>query len=267
MRLLRTEDGSTFSLVEVFTDIPPYAILSHTWGPDEDEVTFKEILKGKNTRKPGYSKLNFCTAQATKDKLQYFWVDTCCINKSSSTELSEAINSMFSWYKRAAICYVLLSDVSSQGDTTEAFRRSRWFTRGWTLQKILAPTSLQFFSAEGDLVGDRTSLLQDINEVTGIPTSALQGAAMAQFSVDERLAWAARRHTKREEDAAYPLLGLYDVHMPLIYGEGRRKAFARLRKEIESSGDGGPQTDLLYSFVRDHWPQHVRGHGRHHCLG
>lgn len=102
------------------------------------------------------------------------------------------------------------------------------------------------------------SLLQEINEVTGIPTSALQGAALSQFSIDERLSWAARRQTKCEEDAAYFVMGLYNIHMPLIYGEGRRKAFARLGKEIELSADDGPQNDLLLNFVRDHWPQQVR---------
>jgi hypothetical protein len=140
---------------------------------------------------------------------------------------------------------VLLSDVSSQTDVEQALRRSRWFARGWALQELIAPTSLQFFSVEGESLGGKKSLVQPITEVTGIPASALQGGALSNFSVDERLSWAARRQTKLGEDAAYALMGLFDIYVPLIYGEGSRKAFARLKNEIQGTGDGGPQHDLL----------------------
>jgi hypothetical protein len=245
MRLLRLKDGGKFSLVEfVDDDIPRYAILSHTWGPDDEEVTYKDLVDGTGTSKAGYNKIRFCGKQAANDSLQYFWVDTCCIDKSSSSELSEAINSMFRWYHNAAKCYVYLPDVSvnSSVENTSSlqgwkpiFRLSRWFTRGWTLQELLAPTSVDFFSAEGERLGDKNSLWQEIHDVTGIPIQALQGSPLSQFDVGERMSWAEKRETKRKEDMAYCMLGIFDIHMPLIYGEGREKAFIRLRKEIECS--------------------------------
>jgi hypothetical protein len=246
MRLLQLEDNGEFSLVEfVGKDTPRYAVLSHTWGMDHEEVTFRDLVDGTGKSKAGYSKIRFCGNQAAKDGLQSFWVDTCCIDKSSSTELSEAINSMFRWYRGAERCYVYLSDVlvggsvgsdpSSQRTWKSAFQKSRWFTRGWTLQELLAPTSVEFFSAKGERLGTRVSLLQEIHDATGISIQALEGSPLSQFSVDERMRWAERRETRREEDAAYSLLGILDVHMPLIYGEGRGKAMIRLQKEIKES--------------------------------
>ena len=245
MRLLqRLPDNGGFSLVERVGDkIPPYAILSHTWGLDDDEVTYKDVTKGRGKTKPGYCKLDFCSEQAAKDGLEFFWVDTCCIDKTSSAELTEAINSMFKWYQKADKCYVLLSDVSISTSTTQitqqawarTFRSSRWFRRGWTLQELLAPKSVDFFSQSRGWLGDKESLLQALHSTTCISVLALQNNTLSQFSVDERMLWAEGRETKREEDAAYSLLGIFDVHMPLIYGEGKMKAFARLRREIEQS--------------------------------
>jgi tetratricopeptide (TPR) repeat protein len=241
MRLLQVKDGDVFSLVErVGNNIPPYAILSHTWGADEDEVTFRDLVDSTGGTKAGYSKIRFCAQQATKDNLYYIWVDTCCIDKSSSAELSEAINSMFRWYYDAAKCYAYLPDVSTSGFTKidQSFQRSRWFTRGWTLQELVAPRLVEFFSVEGERLGDRASLLQEIHAITGISIQALGGSPLSQFTVNERLSWAHRRQTKREEDAAYCLLGLFDIHLPLLYGEGQKKAFIRLQKEIEESSKG-----------------------------
>jgi hypothetical protein len=245
MRLLRfEEDAGEFSLDE-FLDgpIPPYAILSHTWGVDHEEVTFGDIMEGTGKGKPGYSKIHFCGEQAAKEGLRYFWVDTCCIDKSGTAELSEAINSMYRWYRHATKCYVYLSDVSMSGSVRNdssfqqewkpAFRQSRWFTRGWTLQELIAPTSVEFFSVEGERLGDKGSMAQEIQGITGISVEALRGRPMFHFSVDERLSWAEKRETKRGEDAAYSLLGIFDIHIPPIYGEGRAKAFSRLRTEIQ----------------------------------
>jgi hypothetical protein len=183
--------------------------------------------------------------------LQYFWVDTCCINKSNNTELSEAINSMFRWYRNADKCYVYLSDVSSPPfDANDkfsslpcesAFRASRWFTRGWTLQELLAPRSVEFFSQEGNRLGDKRSLERQIHEITGIAVLALQGSPLSQFSVDERFKWAQNRETTRKEDWAYCLLGIFDIFMPLIYGEGRENAVIRLRKGIHEASKGKTQ--------------------------
>ncbi|KAH7354734.1 heterokaryon incompatibility protein-domain-containing protein [Rhexocercosporidium sp. MPI-PUGE-AT-0058] len=246
MRLLRLQDGGKFSLEEFQRkDIPRYAVLSHTWGMDHEELTFKDLMDGTGTAKAGYKKIQFCTTQAACDGLQFSWVDTCCIDKSSSAELSEAINSMFRWYHDAAKCYVYLPDVSISGSIENdlssqlawksAFRLSRWFTRGWTLQELLAPTSIEFFSVEGERLGDRDSMMQEIHEITGISVRALQGSPLPEFDTDERMSWAANRETKREEDAAYSLLGIFDVHMPLLYGEGRKKALIRLHRKIKKA--------------------------------
>lgn len=246
MRLLRLQDDGEFSLTEFAgNSIPRYAVLSHTWGSDDEEVSFKDLIDGTGKTKAGYHKIRFCSKQAANDGLQFFWMDTCCIDKSSSAELSEAINSMFNWYHNAAKCYAYLSDVSMNGSVGTkplfpqtwkvAFQHSRWFTRGWTLQELIAPTYVEFFSVEGERLGDKDSMVQEIQEITGISSRALQGSPLSRFSVDERMSWAAIRKTRREEDAAYSLLGLFDIHMPLIYGEGRKKAFIRLQREIKES--------------------------------
>jgi hypothetical protein len=253
MRLLQLDKDGTFSLIErTGQDVPPYAILSHTWGNDEDEIKFKDITEGTVDDKLGYRKLKFCQKQAAKDDLQYFWVDTCCINKDSSAELSEALNSMFSWYRLAAKCYVYLSDVSTTDpETPQSLETSRWFTRGWTLQELLAPESVEFFSAEGHLIGDKRSLVQRITNATGIPHEALEGKDLKEFGINERMKWAKGRETKREEDAAYSLLGIFGVHMPYIYGEGRDYALRRLQKEIwESSDQGRVQKESINKICR-----------------
>jgi len=238
MRLLQHRENGTISLTEHVGEPPPYAILSHTWGADNEEVTFRDLIDGTGTEKEGYHKLKFCGQQAARHGLEYYWIDTCCIDKASSAELSEAINSMFRWYRDSSRCYVYLTDVSMATDDNltqwkSALEKSKWFTRGWTLQELIAPTKVELYSHEGTLLGDKFSLLQTLHEVTGVARDALKGGPLALFSVEERLSWAAKRTTKREEDAAYSLLGLFDVHMSLIYGEGREKALKRLLREIE----------------------------------
>lgn len=245
MRLLERKTNDEFSLTKDFSgNIPAYAILSHTWGNDDEEVTFKDMNKGSGKSKDGYKKIRFCGEQAARDGYRYFWVDTCCIDKANNAELSEALNSMYRWYRDAAKCYVYLADVSkydpnatrvSSPSGDEGFRKSRWFTRGWTLQELIAPQSVQFFSLEGELLGDKKSLERQIHETTGITVSALQGTPLSEFSVEERFSWAENRETKKEEDKAYSLLGIFGVFLPLIYGEGRENAFRRLQEEIDKS--------------------------------
>ncbi|PMD49653.1 uncharacterized protein K444DRAFT_487037, partial [Hyaloscypha bicolor E] len=177
--------------------------------------------------------------QAARDGLQYFWVDTCYINKSRDSELTEAINSMFRWYREAAICYVYLADVwtKEQPDPSSkpweaAFRNSRWFTRGWTLQELLAPPVVEFFSSNGNRLGDKQLLEEQLFQITGIPVLALRGRRpLSDFSFDERVLWARNRNTKREEDLAYSMLGIFDISIPVIYGEEKEKAFRRLTRE------------------------------------
>jgi hypothetical protein len=256
MRLLRLQDNNV-SLIEYSGKPPRYAILSHTWGADDEEVSFRDILDGTGRIKEGYRKLIFCGQQAARHGLEYYWVDTCCIDKSSSAELTEAINSMFRWYQDSERCYVYLSDISTNAGSDlplwkRYFTKSRWFTRGWTLQELIAPNSVEFFSREGHLLGDKLSLTQTLSEVTGIAFEALEGTALDKFSVEDRLSWAAKRTTKREEDAAYSLLGLFDVHMPMIYGEGRQKAFNRLLREIDEEAKyATPNVRNAYDRSRD----------------
>ncbi|KAH6661768.1 hypothetical protein B0J14DRAFT_496760 [Halenospora varia] len=236
MRFLEGNNGE-FSLTQDFVGgkIPEYAILSHTWGADTEEVTYRDLMNSTGKNKAGYKKIRFCGEQARRDRIQYFWVDTCCIDKTDNTELAEAINSMFRWYRDAAKCYVYLSDVPGSISDTDsnshllpwepAFRESKWFTRGWTLQELLAPTSVEFFSRHDKRLGDKRTLKRQIHEITGIPISALEKAPLSQFGVDERLLWAENRQTTRAEDKAYSLFGMFGIYLPLIYGEGREHAY------------------------------------------
>ncbi|KAK4220831.1 HET-E heterokaryon incompatibility protein, partial [Podospora fimiseda] len=241
MRLLERTNTGTIRLTKfLIKDIPPYAILSHTWSDkEEEEVSFKDLTDGGADSKHGFNKIRFCADQASRDELQFFWVDTCCIDKSSSAELQEAINSMFKWYCDAAKCYVYLADVSTQkpnvdGNPTwkQAFLQCRWFKRGWTLQELIASKTVEFFSKEGEYLGDRQTLGNDIHNVTGIPLGALQGNTLSGFGIEERMSWAKNRKTTRKEDKAYSLFGIFDVQIPILYGEGEDKAFRRLREEI-----------------------------------
>ena len=174
--------------------------------------------------------------------------DTCCIDKTNAVELQEAVNCMFRWYHRAAICYAYLADVSTPAWETP-FRTSRWFTRGWTLQELIAPESVDFFSQEGMRLGSKRSLEQDVHEITKIPVSALRGSPLSGFSVEQRMAWMAKRETTRQEDMAYSLFGIFDVCMPLLYGEGREKALKRLQEV--ATKDNACIADLLMTDPRD----------------
>jgi hypothetical protein len=246
MRLLERNAAGEIRLTKDFLnhEIPPYAIFSYTWG--NGEVLFKDltnvftVLPDGTDKELGYNKIRFCGDQTWRDGLRHFWVDTCCIDKANAVELQEAIISMFRWYRGAAKCYVYLADVSSDADHESnrlrwkpAFRKSRWFTRGWTLQELIAPVSVEFFSKEGVKLGSKSSLEENIHEITGIPIQALRGSPLSSFSVSKRMAWIEGRVTTREEDMAYSLFGIFDVQMPLLYGEERERAFERLQKEIE----------------------------------
>ena len=227
---------------QVFTGtIPPYAILSHRWG--DEEFTFDDLVGQTGRNKEGYRKIEFCAKQAAQDQLRYFWVDTCSINQLDILERQKAINSMFLWYKKAAKCYVFLSDVSVstpeeallQRRWEASFRKSQWFTRGWTLQELIAPRFAEFFSFEGHRLGDKESLEQMLHDITSIPVEALQNHTLDKFSVSERMQWASGRKTTEPEDSVYCLLGLLDIFMLLSYGEGKDKALERLLLELETS--------------------------------
>ncbi|KAM7210451.1 NACHT domain containing protein [Rhypophila decipiens] len=241
MRLLERDPTGEFRLTKHLPNdkIPPYAILSHTWG--DEEVVFRDLAGGtaKNKNNAGYSKIQFCGEQAERDGLRYFWVDTCCIDKSDAGELQHALNSMFQWYRNAAKCYVYLPEVSTRKRDADGsskcylnLRDCRWFTRGWTLQELIAPAIVEFFSKDGERLGDKKSLEKEIHNITGIPQRALQGSPLSDFSVAEWMKWIEKRNTKYEEDKTYSPFGIFDVHIPVLYGEGGQKALKRLRDKI-----------------------------------
>ncbi|KAH8680808.1 heterokaryon incompatibility protein-domain-containing protein [Xylariales sp. PMI_506] len=239
MRLLDTHTKTLVSETFYEPDLPKYAILSHTW--ESDEVSFQDMdAPDKARKKRGWSKISRACDQARQAGFDYAWVDTCCINKESSAELSEAINSMYFWYQNAAECYVYLSDYdppqrSSSWPDEVALGRCRWFARGWTLQELLAPERVYFFDSRWDRISrhhDKAGLAELLSRITGVPRSALLGRVPpSRYSIAQRMSWAARRETTRIEDQAYCLLGIFDVNMPLLYGE-RHKAFFRLQEEI-----------------------------------
>jgi hypothetical protein len=249
MRLL---DTTTLDVVSFAADkIPPYAILSHTWGTEQDEPTFQQIQeltavarrdptawsRHPTVLKKGYKKLRGACSLALSQKYRYVWVDTCCIDKTSSSELSEAINSMYRWYEGAAVCYVFLEDVDvGPGIVNPDISQCRWFTRGWTLQELVAPRNVQFYDYKWSYVGskhDRPDFRVQLARTTAIDSRVLLGnTRIDELGVASRMSWAAARTTTRPEDMAYCLMGIFQVSMPLLYGEGGERAFLRLQEEI-----------------------------------
>jgi hypothetical protein len=269
MRLLNAKTHKLESYDDEQTVPGGYAILSHTWGSEDQEISFEdfkefrlrlgpsslnsspssdEIQAARNTlsesKRPGWAKIDGTCDKALEYGFTYVWIDTFCIDKSSSAELQESINSMFRWYEKASVCFAYLSDVSSPDGAEEAgseFRTSKWFTRGWTLQELLAPSSLDFFDRSWHRIGVKSNLSTAIEEVTGISSQYIIGVplssglsvyqCLSRASVAERMSWASRRRTTRPEDLAYCLLGIFDIHIPMLYGEGLH-AFKRLQEEI-----------------------------------
>lgn len=234
MRLLNTK---TLQFEEFFdTQVPRYAILSHRWG--DDEVTLQDFRKGRKRDSQGYAKIKQCCDLADGRDFQWVWIDTCCIDKKSSAELSEAINSMYHWYRYAGECYAYLDDVVWDIRDVEyakiRFMRSKWFTRGWTLQELLAPSTVIFLDRQWRAFGTRGMLLNEISTTTGIKHEHLSD--WSGVCIATKMSWVSRRVTSRVEDLAYCMLGLFDVNMPLLYGEGKR-AFIRLQLEIIKKSD------------------------------
>ncbi|KAK5625917.1 hypothetical protein RRF57_001633 [Xylaria bambusicola] len=260
MWLLNTDKLDRPKLVEVPEESAPrYAILSHTWG--KAEVTFQDIQELSRRewsravsqtamaiqKKKGFIKIRRAAAIAADHGYNHIWVDTCCIDKTSSAELSEAINSMFRWYKKASICYAYMEDVKhgyhdrKGGLFSLLCQDSRWFTRGWTLQELIAPEDVMFYGGDWGYLGSKAhdeDVRISLAQITGIDVRVLEGVIQpSEISIASRMKWASQRETTRIEDAAYCLMGLFDVNMPLIYGEGT-KAFIRLQEEIlKSSSD------------------------------
>ncbi|KAH8593051.1 heterokaryon incompatibility protein-domain-containing protein [Bisporella sp. PMI_857] len=261
MRLLNV---ATMKLEEYFgSQIPKYAILSHCWAADE--ITFQDINLSDWRTMRGASKIEHASAYCRSQNQTYIWIDTCCIDKSSSAELSEAINSMYSWYERAVICYAYLEDVNGivrpeglEGGSAclddvveDEIRRSRWFTRGWTLQELIAPQTVAFFNKNWSHLGDKRSLWALLSKITTIlPSVLLNPSQITSCSVARKMSWAASRETTRDEDVAYCLLGIFGVNMPLLYGEGMR-AFIRLQEEIVKESDD--QSIFAWGLLEQSW--------------
>ena len=252
MRLLHT---TNFTFKEFNEDnLEPYAILSHTWSQNEHqpELTYQPFVAGDySVDSYGWQKVEDCCRIARARGFKWVWIDSISIDKSSSAELTETINSMYQWYERSTECYVFLDDVDctqcnhphSNGRATtkfECFRNSRWFYRGWTLQELLAPPFVMFFDTSRRLdrnLGTRTTMAEWISGATGINIEYLTGSSViSQASVAQRMSWASGRKTTRVEDIAYSLLGIFDVNMALLYGEGSR-AFQRLQQAIIQQND------------------------------
>lgn len=257
-------------------ELPLFAILSHTWG--DEEVSYQELkflsrltafpplLKSKVNHdmqmalvaaleaaagldfsgtgretissRAGYKKITQTARLAKQMGLDWVWIDTCCIDKSSSAELQEAINSMYRWYQLAHHCIVYLDDALTENDPPSRepnfermLRDSKWITRGWTLQELIAPSTVVFYDSAWSPIGEKHDNLASIRRVTGIPESVLATGDLSYASVAQKMAWAANRRTSRVEDRAYSLLGIFGVHLPMLYGE-RENAFHRLQEEI-----------------------------------
>lgn len=227
-----------------------YAVLSHRWGEDEVSLQDFEARLRSGNYSLGMAKILKCCELADNRGFRLLWVDTCCIDKTNNTELSEAINSMWNWYANSWECFVYLSDVSRirrdhdmshfigfrnnilSTVSFSMFRQSSWFTRGWTLQELLAPRNVTFCDTDWNIFGTKLGLSFELSQITGIRQRYLRGTEpLLTASIAMRMSWASNRSTTKKEDMAYCLLGLFDVNMPLLYGEGE-KAFMRLQLEI-----------------------------------
>ncbi|RGP79281.1 hypothetical protein FLONG3_2585 [Fusarium longipes] len=230
MRLIEAEvliKTKRISFKDFYGDLPEYSILSHTWEAD-GEVTYQECNTKGSKLKTGYEKIIKTCELAIADNVEYVWVDTCCIDKSSSAELTEAINSMFLWYQKAKFCYVYLVDKVEQFPLASC----RWFTRGWTLQELIAPESISFYNHAWEFIGSKRSLMHHLSTITSIDEDILRHITpISSACIAKRLSWAANRTTSRVEDMAYCLLGICNINMPMLYGEGEN-AFRRLQEEI-----------------------------------
>ena len=222
-----------------------YAILSHTWAAEE--VSFLDMSNGSPSvkNKAGFVKIRETCRLARQKQLKYVWIDTCCIDKSSSAELSEAINSMFNWYAQSAVCFAQLFDLRpGVGLETQDLELCRWFKRGWTLQELIAPSVLELYDSEWMFRGTKSEHWRAIQEVSGISKDGfldfenIRGYENSSepdsrgLPAAQRMYWASRRETTRPEDMSYCLFGIFDVNMPLLYGEGGTKAFLRLQSAI-----------------------------------
>ncbi|KAF5348035.1 hypothetical protein D9758_010057 [Tetrapyrgos nigripes] len=245
--------ATTLHRIEEGDAIPPYAILSHRWGKQADEVGYQELFNKRPTtetlQKTGYQKIIAACKQALVHGLQYLWVDTCCINQHDKDDVHRNIKSMFAYYQHSRICFAYLVDVDG-----EDFRDSVWFTRGWTLQELLAPLDVIFFNCNWESIGRRNDRSQEISFITGIPEDVIKGEThIHEVDVEEKMFWSAHRETSRPPDQAYCLFGILEVSVEPNYDEDAETAFSRLceawfRKFSEESGGRRIMVPTLWVF-------------------
>ncbi|KAF3762837.1 hypothetical protein M406DRAFT_232617, partial [Cryphonectria parasitica EP155] len=226
-----------------------YVIISHRWLPGGSEIVFSDMpqlaesycLSGSLQAPPGKEeslrKLHGACETVkglAGQNVNYVWLDTICIDKSSSSEVSESLNSMYMWYTKAERCLAYMSDYQVGSPTS--FINSEWFDRGWTMQELVAPSKLEFYDANWRRFGDRSLFTRELAQKTGMRSGILSGQITATHiyhaSISHRMSWAARRTMTRKEDIAYCSMGVFDVNMPVLYGEGMDSAFRRLQEEI-----------------------------------
>ncbi|KAM0256340.1 hypothetical protein ACHAPA_012195 [Fusarium lateritium] len=309
MRLLKTKSYDLFEASDIPNPFPPYAILSHTWISSKEETTYQDMKTRKVDinndvyKQKGWSKLRRYCDRAAKDGWDWAWMDTCCIDKTNPADTQEAINAMFRWYQRAGICYAHLEDLdvvrdvkdmdlpqnvdfdetigsqnaaNSSGPLHKALERffikAKWFTRGWTLQELLAPHHLVFVDCAWRRIGTRESWALEIQRASNIEArhlTSFEPTDFASCSTAMRFSWASGRETTVEEDETYALLGLFGISLPLIYGEGQRQAFNRLQRQLitvynddslfawkeqqANSANSAPKWGILARSVKDFW--------------
>lgn len=279
MRLLNVH---TLELKDFLSDAPHYVVASHRWTLGS-EATIQDVKNKENTDKSGYQKIEGFARYTREhiDNIDWIWIDTCCVNQDSSQEVTEAVNSMFRWYSEAELCLAYLADVVS-AENKDEFKNSSWFRRGWTLQELLAPSLVVFLSQGWDLIGhkgrhgwrksaiwdhDCLSLEPDIASITRIPELVLRDYENSKgLSTEDKLAWIGARETTREEDLSYSLLGIFNVAMPVIYGEGADSARQRLLRKIFKTTQQGDQfTRKVINWLSppDPWINHASALRRH----
>ena len=267
MRLINVH---TYEQTDRFKDnrTPPYAILSHRW--TDSEISYQDFTSTdflSTTLDAGPSKIIGACTLAKEKLLDWIWIDTCCIDKTSGPELSRSINSMFQWYQDAQVCFVYLADVNSQNkdipEVQDQILKSEWFTRGWTLQEMLASSEINFRDVNWKPLGTRSQLTRIISRATKIVPEYLEDFRSA--SIAQKMSWMADRVTTEDEDTAYCMLGIFDINMDLRYGEGK-KAFRRLQEMIIS----GSPDETIFAWRSDKikssgllapWPDCFRGSG------
>ena len=207
-----------------------YAILSHRW--EDGEVSFQDMQSpAVASKKKGYLKIINACKKAKGRGFEYIWVDTCCINKDSHAELSEAINSMYRWYQTSAVCFAFLSDVGAIAQ----MESSEWFTRGWTLQELIAPKQVVFYNRDWKYLCTRERSSTALSKWTGIDLGVLSGQKpLSSCSVAQRMSWASKRVTTRFEDRAYCLMGILTLTCRQSMVREKRPSFAYKRKFLSN---------------------------------